>query len=75
MVGGLVMAWIARDLSEDLDVYDSKPVRDDEFYEWIIQDAFKYEIFDFNRVELPSDADEKLIGRHITWNDEPIELK
>ena len=69
------MAWIARDLSEDLYVYDSKPVGDDEFYEWIIQDAFKYEIFDFNRVELPSDADEKLIGRHITWNDEPIELK
>lgn len=69
------MAWIARDLSEDLYVYDSKPVRDDEFYAWIIQDAFRYEIFDFNRVELPSDADEKLIGRHITWEDNPVELK
>lgn len=74
MVGGLVMAWIARDLSEDLYVYDSKPVRDDEFYEWIIPDAFRYEIFDFNRVFLPSNADEKLIGRHITWEDEPIEI-
>jgi hypothetical protein len=69
------MAWIARDLSEDLYVYDSKPVRDDEFYGWIIPDAFRYEIFDFNRVELPSDADEKLIGRHITWEDNPVELK
>ena len=75
MVGGLVMAWIARDLSEDLYVYDSKPVRDDGFYEWIIPDAFRYNIFDLNRVFLPSDADEKLIGRHITWEDNPVELK
>ena len=43
------MAWIARDLSEDLYVYDSKPVRDDGFYEWIIPDAFRYNIFDLNR--------------------------
>lgn len=69
------MAWIARDLSEDLYVYDSKPIRDDGFNEWIIPDAFRYEVFDANMVELPSDADEKLIGRHITWEDEPIELK
>lgn len=74
MVGGIVMAWIARDLSEDLYVYDSKPVRDDKFYEWIIPDAFRYEIFDFNRVELPSNADEKLIDKHITWEDEPVEI-
>lgn len=46
------MAWIARDLSEDLYVYDSKPIRDDGFYEWIIPDAFRYNIFDLNRVLL-----------------------
>ena len=68
------MAWIARDLSEDLYVYDSKPIRDNEYSEWIIPDAIRYEIFDLNRVELPSDADEKLIGRHITWEDEPVEI-
>ena len=26
-------------------------------------------------VLLPSDADEKLIGRHIDWKDEPVEIK
>lgn len=25
-------------------------------------------------VSLPSNADEKLIGKHITWEDEPIEI-
>lgn len=75
MVGGLVMAWIARDLSEDLYVYDSKPVRDNGFHEWIIPDTFRCKIFDLNMVFLPSDADEKLIGRHITWEDNPVELK
>lgn len=69
------MAWLARDLSEDLYVYDLKPVRDSEYGQWIIPGAFRYEVFDANMVELPSDADEKLIGRHITWEDEPIELK
>lgn len=24
---------------------------------------------------VPSDADELLIGRHITWEDEPVEIK
>ena len=27
-----------------------------------------------NSIELPSDADKKLICRHITWGDEPVEI-
>lgn len=69
------MAWIARDLSEDLYVYDLKPVRDSEYSQWIIPDALRYEVLDVNMVKLSSDADEKLIGRHITWEDNLIELK
>lgn len=29
----------------------------------------------FGDIVLPSDADEKLIGRHIDWKDEPVEIK
>ena len=68
------MAWLARDLSEDLYVYDLKPVRDIEYGQWKIPGALRYEVFDVNMVELSSDADEKLIGRHITWEDEPIKI-
>ena len=30
---------------------------------------------DNNRVELPKGTIKKLIGRELTWDDEPIELK
>ena len=33
------------------------------------------EYADTTFVKLPSDADERLIGRHITWEDEPVEIK
>lgn len=33
------------------------------------------EYADTTFVKLPSDADEKLIDIHITWEDEPVEIK
>lgn len=69
------MAWIARNagVNQLLHVFDDIPHR--EINSWCYDDSIEGESFTFFGVELPSDADEKLIGRHITWEDEPIELK
>lgn len=64
------MAWLAKDRNGHLFVYSSKPNRDK--IEWLPHcDAFGIED---DYVKLPSDADEKLIGRHITWDDEPVKI-
>lgn len=55
------MAWISRDKNERLYIYWDCPKR--------ISDAW---INKYDKIELPSDADEKLIGKHIDWYDEPI---
>lgn len=31
-------------------------------------------VYTVNVVELPPDADEKLIGKHIDWKDEPVKI-
>lgn len=57
------MAWIARDKDGSLSVYEYKPER-----------AKVIWIQEYSEVNLPSDADVKLIGRHISWEDEPVEI-
>lgn len=68
------MAWLARDHNGNLNVYDTIPERCEEFGEWIFPDAVRLYALDVNVVMLPSDADVKLIGKHITWKDEPIKI-
>lgn len=69
------MAWIARDFDGVLNVYDTLPERCEDFREWILPDVVRLYALEVNMVQLPSDADEKLIGRHITWEeDEPVEI-
>ena len=63
------MAWIARDKNLNLCVFDYAPERDVSNEIWI---PSRGECTNF--IELPSDADKKLIGRHITWGDEPVEI-
>ena len=58
------MPWIARDKNERLYIYSSRPERKSD--EW--------EVYWADAVELPSDADEKLIGKHIDWNNEPVKI-
>lgn len=57
------MAWIARDKDERLYIYMFFPKRESKAW-----------LSDFDMVELPSDADEKLIGKHIDWTDEPVKI-
>lgn len=61
------MAWIARDLDGDLFRYDYKPVGLDERYNWIPSEKGSLYMIEY-------DDDKKLIGRHITWEDEPVEI-
>lgn len=66
------MAWVAvnKDGTELIgeDEYWFKRV--DRRGRWFPSDDFATPIF-----ELPRGSIEKLIGRKLTWNDEPIELK
>jgi hypothetical protein len=72
------MAWIARNNNGILVISNNKPVR-------VNLRRLKYWSFDMEMlldehadtyfVQLPSDADERLIGRHITWEDEPVEIE
>ena len=57
------MAWIARDKDGQLYIYSSKPTRHNII--WIQGNTF---------CEVSKKADESLMGRHITWEDEPVEI-
>lgn len=57
------MAWIARSLHGELYIFSVKPDR--EAISWICKTAY---------IELPPKTDKKLIGRHLTWEDEPVEI-
>lgn len=73
------MAWIVRNSNGALLISNNKPER-------VNLKSLKYSYWSFNTemfldehadthfIQLPSDADEKLIGRHITWEDEPVEI-
>ena len=57
------MAWLAVDKDGDEYVYDSEPLRDDTLF----TNYGKY-------VELPKGSIKKLIGKPLTWDDEPVEI-
>lgn len=69
------MAWIARDKWDNpemgLLIFNERPIRENELCYWYVNGD--YNIIDYG-IALPSDADEKLIGRRITWEDEPVEI-
>lgn len=60
------MAWLAIDKDGRETIYERRPSRGDS--EW-----FPHTIEDF--IELPKGSIHKLIGRELTWEDEPVELK
>lgn len=59
------MAWVAVDHDGTEYIYHEKPRREELFMQ------FHGGIF----VELPHGGIEKLIGRTLTWADEPVELR
>lgn len=67
------MSWIARDkVDATLRVFENKPELSC-FGIWSREDLSSI-IGVTLGVSLPSNADEKLIGKHITWEDGPVEI-
>lgn len=62
------MAWLSRDEIGYLWLSSIRPERGNDGT-WITPDED-----DAQWIELPLDADEKLIGNHISWEDEPVEI-
>jgi len=74
------MAYIAVDKNNVENIFDDKPIRNDEYYEDLEHTKFSefwkpVNEYDDNEVELPKGSIEKLIGRKLTWEDEPVELE
>lgn len=63
------MAWLAVDKDGTECAYVLEPERDDEVFNAVVKNGV---ITDF--VELPSGSIKKLIGRELTWEDEPVEI-
>jgi hypothetical protein len=61
------MAWLAVDEDGSECVYSYKPSR-----EWYNESELWMAHSDF--VELPKGSIKKLIGRELTWDDEPVEI-
>ncbi len=64
------MAWLAVDKNGTECICSTKPYRDWVDFMWCIEN-----IFDSCAIRLPKGSIEKLIGRELTWNDKPVELK
>lgn len=62
------MAWLAVETNGNEYIYTYEPYRDNVggYNMWMTDDK---------SVELTEGSIKKLIGRELTWNDEPVELK
>ena len=66
------MAWVAVDKNGDENIFANEPYRE--------RDELWWDIFDvcsdtWSEIALPKGSIKKLIGRDLTWEDEPVELK
>ena len=62
------MAWLAVDKNGDESIYDAEPDKKELFGIWkCIEDSYY--------IYLPKGSIKKLIGRELTWEDDPVELK
>ena len=60
------MVWLAVDKDSDETIYEEKPFRNIDRY-WASNEDTLYII-------LPKGSIEKLIGKTLTWEDEPVEI-
>jgi hypothetical protein len=64
------MAWLAVDKNGTECICSTKPYRDWVDFMWCIEN-----ISNSCAIRLPKGTIEKFIGRKLTWNDKPVELK
>ena len=65
------MAWVAIDEFEDECILDPKPSKNKKDKDW----KGYWNDFYIGKIRLPKGAIKKLIGRNLTYDDEPVELK
>ena len=64
------MAWVATDKDRGEFIFNDRPLRREAMGEWWADS----ESATGDMVLLPDGTIEKLIGRQLTWEDEPVEL-
>lgn len=60
------MAWLARDKDGFLFMHEDKPTRGDMYWKYNIEGG---------HILMPLGIDKKLIGKHLTWEDEPVKIE
>ena len=63
------MAWLAVDKDKKEAIHQNKPIKEKGCF-----DDTEFWWSGNGRVNLPSGSIEKLIGRKLTWEDEPVEI-
>ena len=80
------MAYLAVDKNGDEAIFDSYPERDSSDLDEMYKQGYDYNTLlrenmlsvwsgAENAIELPKGSIKKLIGKELTWNDEPIEIE
>ena len=74
MLGGIDMAWVAVHKNGEEGIFNHKPTRGKKLELWYdeVEDGC---IFYDTEISLPKGSIKKLIGRDLTWQDNPVELK
>lgn len=74
------MAWVAVDAYNDEFIFQNEPTRYNDWWEDPIYESFDgqggaLEYHHHSDIQLPKGSIKKLIGRDLTWEDNPVELK
>ena len=71
------MAWVAVDKSGVEGIFRNKPIRYIDSTEsfWFNDIWCEGDVYFNSKIILPKGLIKKLIGRDLTWEDEPVELK
>lgn len=67
------MAWIARSRDGHLNLFRERPISN-RCGDWFCDVFFEGKHYSSFGVCIPDKTDELLIARHITWEDEPVEI-
>ena len=73
------MAWLAVDSKGSETIFAEKPIRS-KFNVWLVRVVFSMNpdsetiTNDTSFIRLPQGSIKKLIGRDLTWEDEPVEI-
>lgn len=69
------MAWVAVDMSGAECIFDNKPERNNNQWDDIVYSVYGEINYDIDiGIVLPKGTIKKLIGRDLSWEDEPVEL-